>query len=538
MTPIHRTSLAGMARQHCVAFVLLAAALLPAGALRADTIVLKTEGGTSQVDGTIESVNAAEVDYIPLGTDRRAREPIDSVLQIKAPGEPELTAAEQAFADGKWSDAVARYRRTVGFATADWAKYRAAVRLIDAGGRCQQFDAQADGFVELARLDPANALRHLPVISGVKAEQIDAVIGGLERVASGPDLTKESAAVVRELLANIYESKGDKTNVARMRAAGAAHSVPPPRTYVHDNAGEFSKKAIDQAEEIISRLHTKYDQELLFETFPGIPEPKRDDVLAKGAARFFEDWNAERRKAEGIDGVAVLICMDPLRIQIGASSGTADKLFTAADRDELLRHLTDAVHDHQFDAALTSTASFVLKRIGEHSPKDAPAVFADPGDATRIVFVCDASGSMLNKMANLKDQLQKAIAALGPSTAFNIIFFQDENCVTLDKERLTAATPEAKRNAYKFLDDVTTSGTTDPLPGIQESSAAHLSPDRRRLPRQQGGQGHDPQAERRSQGQGQHDRVRERSGHGHRLPRIAEGDRCGDRWEIQARGGE
>jgi uncharacterized membrane protein YgcG len=461
---------------HRVLFVvgaLLTAALLPAGLLRADTIIVKADGLATKIDGTIQSINAGEVVYIPLATDRRTSEPIDSVLQIKAPGEPELTAAEQTFADGKWEDAVRRYRRVVGFATVDWPKYRAAVRLMDAGGRCGQFEAQVEGFVELATLDPANAQNRLPAISGVKAEQLDAVIGGLEKAASRPDLTKDSAAVVKELLANIYLAKGDAANAARMVAAGAAAPVPPPRTYVHDNAGKFSKETIGQAEEIISGLRTKYDQELLVESFPDIPEPKRDEVLAKGADRFFEDWNAERRKVEGIDGVSVLICMDPLHIQIGATKGTAEKLFTAADCDELLRQLTDAVHDHQLDAALTSTASFVFKRIGEHSPKDAPAVFADPGDATRIVYVCDASGSMLNKMANLKDQLQMAVAALGPNQSFNIVFFQDEKCVALTSEELIAAGPDAKRSAYKFLDDVTTSGPTDPIPGLKLAFKQH-----------------------------------------------------------------
>ncbi len=34
-------------------------------------------------------------------------------------------------------------------------------------------------------------------------------------------------------------------------------------------------------------------------------------------------------------------------------------------------------------------------------------------------------------------------------------------------------TPAHKRNAYKFLDDVTTSGTTDPIPGLTLAFAQH-----------------------------------------------------------------
>ena len=318
---------------------------------------------------------------------------------------------------GSGKDAVRRYRRAVGFATADWAKYRAALRLMDAGGKCGQFDAQVDGFVELAKLDPANAQNHAcRRFPASRPSSSMRVIGGLEKAASGPDLTKDSAAVVKELLANIYLAKGDTANVARMVAAGRGRSRAAAAARTSTTMPvKFSERSDRAGRGTHFRIayHNMNTRNYWLKHSPIYRNQKRDEVLAKGAGRFFEDWNSQRRKIEGIDGVAVLICMDPLRIEIGATSETAEKLFTAADRDELLRHLTDAVHDHQFDAALTSTASFILKRIGEHALKDAPAVFADPGDATRIIFLCDSSGSMLNKMATLKDQVQKAVSAPG-----------------------------------------------------------------------------------------------------------------------------
>jgi hypothetical protein len=106
--------------------------------------------------------------------------------------------------------------------------------------------------------------------------------------------------------------------------------------------------------------------------------------------------------------------------------------------------------------------------IGPHGP-----VFGNGGNARQIVFVCDASGSMLNKMASLKDQLQKAVGGLKPIQSFNIVFFQDQKCVALDKSQLISADATNKRNAYKFLDDVTTSGTTDPIPGLTVAFAQH-----------------------------------------------------------------
>ena len=48
-------------------------------------------------------------------------------------------------------------------------------------------------------------------------------------------------------------------------------------------------------------------------------------------------------------------------------------------------------------------------------------VFGNGGNARLITFVCDASGSMINKMASLKDQLNKAVVGLRPIQSANTI---------------------------------------------------------------------------------------------------------------------
>ncbi len=99
-------------------------------------------------------------------------------------------------------------------------------------------------------------------------------------------------------------------------------------------------------------------------------------------------------------------------------------------------------------------------------------VFGHGGNARLITFVCDASGSMINKMASLKNELGKAVQGLRPIQAFGIVFFQDEKFSSLDSA-LVAATPENKRKAQKFLEDITTTGTTNPLPGIELAFKQH-----------------------------------------------------------------
>ena|SRR6185437_8991012 len=100
-------------------------------------------------------------------------------------------------------------------------------------------------------------------------------------------------------------------------------------------------------------------------------------------------------------------------------------------------------------------------------------VFGNGGNARMITFVCDASGSMINKMASLKDQLNKAVVGLKPIQSFNIIFFQDNKCDSVTPEGLIPATPENKRKSGLFLEGVTTTGTTDPIPGIEKAFKTH-----------------------------------------------------------------
>lgn len=92
------------------------------------------------------------------------------------------------------------------------------------------------------------------------------------------------------------------------------------------------------------------------------------------------------------------------------------------------------------------------------------------GNARRIVFVCDASGSMIAKFPLLKGELDKAITGLHPVQSFSIIFFQDTDCDAFPKEKkLVAASPRNMSKAKEFIQGVTTTGTTDPIPGIERA---------------------------------------------------------------------
>ena len=93
------------------------------------------------------------------------------------------------------------------------------------------------------------------------------------------------------------------------------------------------------------------------------------------------------------------------------------------------------------------------------------------GNAMKVVYLCDSSGSMMNKFDTLRQELRKACDTLKPVQAFDIIFFSEDKYIALDKELLLAV-PETKRKAYDFLDKTAPHGSSDPIPGIQAAFKA------------------------------------------------------------------
>lgn len=95
------------------------------------------------------------------------------------------------------------------------------------------------------------------------------------------------------------------------------------------------------------------------------------------------------------------------------------------------------------------------------------------GNAMKVVYLCDSSGSMMTKFDTLRQELRKAADGLKPIQSFDIIFFSEDNFVALDNKSLLLATPETKRKAYDFLDKTAPHGSSDPIPGLRAAFATN-----------------------------------------------------------------
>lgn len=95
------------------------------------------------------------------------------------------------------------------------------------------------------------------------------------------------------------------------------------------------------------------------------------------------------------------------------------------------------------------------------------SIFTGKHVVDSVAYVCDASGSMIDKFEPLRQQLHRSVSSLKAIQTFNVIFFQEEQAAGLSKASLLPALAENKRKAERFLQDVHPTGPTDPIPALE-----------------------------------------------------------------------
>jgi hypothetical protein len=87
----------------------------------------------------------------------------------------------------------------------------------------------------------------------------------------------------------------------------------------------------------------------------------------------------------------------------------------------------------------------------------------------KIVFLVDASGSMLTIFPRVKQELRIAVNHLDPSQAFNIILFHGDvsDLAVMSKAGPLLANADNETTAGKFIDDQRSFGGNDPVPAIK-----------------------------------------------------------------------
>jgi hypothetical protein len=98
-------------------------------------------------------------------------------------------------------------------------------------------------------------------------------------------------------------------------------------------------------------------------------------------------------------------------------------------------------------------------------------------NARKIVYVIDASGSMIMHHQIVRDELARSLENLSPQQSFSVIYFQANNAVEVPPGgRLVSATAQNRSAALEWIkSNVVPAGGTNPLVAIEK--ALKLNPD-------------------------------------------------------------
>jgi hypothetical protein len=99
--------------------------------------------------------------------------------------------------------------------------------------------------------------------------------------------------------------------------------------------------------------------------------------------------------------------------------------------------------------------------------------------ANKVVYVVDFSGSIIVAVDDLKRELKRSVARLVPLQAFDVIVFYSQGVegakVESFRPQLEAATPENRREFFKWIDRRAPMGDTYPVDAVKRALA--LKPD-------------------------------------------------------------
>ena len=98
-------------------------------------------------------------------------------------------------------------------------------------------------------------------------------------------------------------------------------------------------------------------------------------------------------------------------------------------------------------------------------------MYGSEGNAKRLAYIIDASGSLLDSMPFVINEIKRSISELSDKQKFTIIFFQGDSLVEVPPPGLKKATSELKQQVIKWVDmdngNIVPKGSSNPVKAIK-----------------------------------------------------------------------
>jgi hypothetical protein len=161
----------------------------------------------------------------------------------------------------------------------------------------------------------------------------------------------------------------------------AGRAIPAQSADLSDDAGFFSRRALDKANSELATLKREYGKDVRIETFDAIPAGKSDEVAKMDRserARFFDKWARDRATAERVKGIYILICRHPGHVQIEVDRQTRNQGFGDSERDKVRDILLAGFKHKDYDKALLDSVDSIRDTLKKKLRPHAEAV-GSPG---------------------------------------------------------------------------------------------------------------------------------------------------------------
>ena len=98
-------------------------------------------------------------------------------------------------------------------------------------------------------------------------------------------------------------------------------------------------------------------------------------------------------------------------------------------------------------------------------------MYGSGGNARKLAYVIDASGSLLDSMPFVINEIKRSISELSSKQSFTVIFFQGDRVIEVPPRGLKTASSDLKREAIKWVDlgsgNIIPQGSSNPVKAIK-----------------------------------------------------------------------
>jgi uncharacterized membrane protein YgcG len=135
---------------------------------------------------------------------------------------------------------------------------------------------------------------------------------------------------------------------------------------VNDDAGFFKPETLRRANRLIRAINSRHHKEVLIQTFQTVPKGKEEEATSKDPAmrnRFFSEWGKQNARHARVNGIFILVCRQPGRLEILVSNETRRGAFTAEDLGELTAIIRRSFRNKDFDGGILKAVQFIHDRM-------------------------------------------------------------------------------------------------------------------------------------------------------------------------------